>query len=392
MKKFKLASGAALLFVLSACGTEEALGKADVLDRSIEAAEDLEGYSMTMEMAFEIMEMESKLEAEGDVTHDPDTAHLLMSMGMMGMTMEFEVYLYEDEAYMSMFGEWIKMDPEELGADDFNQVTKEDMEKYAEYIEDFEMAEEQDVYILTLTGEGDEFSVLIEDLVQSSLGDFQPEQDIEEYLEDIRVNSLEMELHIDKETYLQTVQIVKADIEISEDGESLPMKIDARVNISDFNEVEPVEIPEEVRENAVEDFMDVDDDLLFDDEYFEDEQLSFEEIQERTGYKIPEFTEVPEGYAIAGTYYDQMMDMVYIEYEKDSEYVFMLTAQPIDSNHFTSHGTEVIIQGNEGRYYEDELYPSLKWVQEGLSMEITAIGEEFTEERLIEMAESLSFE
>lgn len=392
MKKFKLASGAALLFVLSACGTEVALGKADVLDRSIEAAEDLEGYSMTMEMAFEIMEMESKLEAEGDVTHDPDTAHLLMSMGMMGMTMEFEVYLYEDEAYMSMFGEWIKMDPEELGADDFNQVTKEDMEKYAEYIEDFEMAEEQDVYILTLTGEGDEFSVLIEDLVQSSLGDFQPEQDIEEYLEDIRVNSLEMELHIDKETYLQTVQIVKADIEISEDGESLPMKIDARVNISDFNEVEPVEIPEEVRENAVEDFMDVDDDLLFDDEYFEDEQLSFEEIQERTGYKIPELTEVPEDYTMADTFYNQSMDSVYISYEKDMENGIMLYVYPVESQFFGHGEEEVTIQGQEGIIIREDFWIDLMWEQEGLAIELSAIGEDITEEELLELAESLSFE
>ncbi|UTW69388.1 hypothetical protein KHA80_21510 [Anaerobacillus sp. HL2] len=63
-------------------------------------------------------------------------------------------------------------------------------------------------------------------------------------------------------------QSIKADIDV--DGE--PMKLDGEFTISKINEIPPIEIPTEIREKAVDDFL------------FNEEPMSIEEIQEAADF------------------------------------------------------------------------------------------------------------
>ncbi|MDT8861030.1 hypothetical protein N0O92_12375 [Alkalihalobacillus sp. MEB130] len=240
------------LVALTGCGTTESFSQNDVLSRSIEAIEDLESYSIDMDMAVNMMEMETNMTFKGDVTHNPDAMHLTMSMGMSGMAMDFEVYSLDDMVYMSMLGEWIKVDAAEMGLDDLDQLNEEEMKKFLEFSDDFTMVEEDDVYILSLSGDEGNYSVLIEDYLKSGMGDFNDDPHVKEMLETVQINDFNLELYIEKGTYIQTKQIIYADMVITEEGMSFPISISGTVDISNVNGVESIELPAEVLENAVE--------------------------------------------------------------------------------------------------------------------------------------------
>ncbi|WP_227936447.1 DUF4367 domain-containing protein [Alkalihalobacillus deserti] len=384
MKQFTILVIFLFSFVLSGCGTQGNLDKTDVLSRASAAVESLNSYSIEMNMDFNLMEIDNTLVATGDITHNPDTMYLDMKMGMPGMTMDFETYVHEDEAYMSMFGDWIKMSPEEMGVTDFDQLTKEQMDKLVQFSDQFEMTEENNMYVLTLSGQGDEYSVLIEDLVQSSMGNL-PDDAMDEFVQSIKVNHLDLEIHIDKKTFMQMAQIINTDIEIVEEGTTTPMHLEGRYDISNINEIEPIEIPADVRENAVEDF----------GEGSFGEEMSIEEIQEKVDFSIPQVTQIPEGYSLTQSIYDESMEMIMLNYDKDFENGFMLSVFPSEGEDAempydeAMDGETVIINGNEAIFYDMEMFYGLTWEQNGLFIDFSGGGPDINKEMFLEIAESI---
>lgn len=378
MKKYAFLVVALVVLALSACGKEEKMDKATVLNKSSEAVESLNSYSVEMDMDVETMEMESNIKASGDITHSPDSMHLLMEMGMAGMSMDFETYMQEDQAYMSMFGEWIEMDPAEMGLNSFDQINKEEMEKLKNFTKQFEMTEKEDVYVLTLNGEGEEFSVLVEELVQSSMGSFMGDEELmSELVESINVKKLDLEIQIDKDTFYLTSQTIDADLEIVEMGTPTEMKINGEFTISNINKVEPIVVPEEVKANAVEE-------PAFDSF---GEELSVEEIQERVDYTVPQVTVLPEGYSLTESILDEEMGMVMLSYDKDMENGFILTIY--EEAGMAYEGEEVMIQGHPATVYEEEFFVSISWEQDGVFLELAGGGPELTREKMIEIAASI---
>ncbi|KHF39937.1 DUF4367 domain-containing protein [Halalkalibacter okhensis] len=383
------------LFAMTACGTET-LSQADVLGKSIEAVENLESYSVEMDMVINMMEMETSMTLTGDVTHNPDAMYLEMNMGIPGMSMDIEAYALEETVYMSVFGEWLKVDASEMGLEDFDQLNQEEMQKLLEFSEEFTMEEKEDVYILTLSGEGDEYSILIEDYLKSGMGDFNEDPQMEEMMEAIQVNNFNMEIHIDKKTFMQTAQVFNADLLIEEAGVgiAMPVNMSGNVKMTNVNGVAPIEIPEEVKESAVEEdaaFLD------FDAEGFElfgeYQEMSVEEIQEIVDYDIPEIHGLPEGYELTESIYDEAMEMVMLSYEKDVDNGLMLSIVPIDNDPFFDQafieGEEVTVNGKEATLLDMGFFISLSWEQDGLLFELAGSGDGFTSETILEIAENL---
>ncbi|MBM7571319.1 DUF4367 domain-containing protein [Aquibacillus albus] len=368
------------LLIFSACGTEEMLDKSTVLENATEAVETLDSYSLDMIINVDVMDMETSIEGTGDVTHDPDAMHLTMSMGMPGMTMDMETYIQENEAYMSMFGEWFNMGTEEMELDSFDQLNKEEMEKLARFSEDFEMTEEDSQYVLTLSGEGDEYSELVDELVQSSMGDFPADPTMGEQMQNITVNSIDLEVRIDKESFLMMSQKISADIEM--EGE--PMQLDGDFNISNINGVEPIVVPEEIKENATEDFMG--------DSFGYEETMSIEEIQELVDFPVPQVTGLPEGYSLIDSWYDETMGMVMLNYEKDFENGVSLSVYPSEEEYgapFEEATETVTINGNEATLHDMHEFLVLTWEQNGLFLELSSWGQEISKEEFVELAENV---
>ncbi|MCL7748680.1 DUF4367 domain-containing protein [Halalkalibacter alkaliphilus] len=380
-------------FALTACGTET-FSQTDVLGKSIEAVEDLESYSVEMDMAISMMEMETNMTLSGDVTHNPDAMYLVMNMGMPGMSMEIEAYALEETVYMSMFGQWMKVEASEMGLEDFDQLNEEAMRKLLDFSEEFTMVEENNVYVLTLSGEGDEYSVLIEDYLKSGMGEFNDDATKEEMMNAIQVNDFSMEIHIDKNTFMQTTQIFNADLLIEEDGFTMPLSMSGTVKMSNVNGVAPIEIPVEVKENAVEEdaaFLDFDGEGL--ELFGEYQELSIEEIQEIVEYHIPEVQGLPEGYELTDSLYDEAMEMVMISYEKDLDNSFLFSVMPIENDPFFDQafieGEEVTVKGNEATLLDMGFFISLSWEQDGLLFELAGSGADLSSEVFLEMAENL---
>jgi hypothetical protein len=383
-----------LMFGLTACQQEENLDKEEVLAKAVEAINSLNGYSIDMNMNVDTMGMENTITANGNVTHDPDTMHLNMSMGMAGMSMDFETYANEETAYMSMFGEWFKMSEEEADLDSFDQLNKEEMEKLQRFSDEFQMEEKDDSYVLTLVGGGDQYSPLIEELVQSSLGEM-PVEEGADILSTMTVNQLELEITIDKKTFIQTGQNVNADLEIEEDGTTTPLLLKGQFTISNINQVDPIEIPQEVIDRAVSEDEYMEGFKEEDAEFFDfGKEMSPEEIQEQASYTVPKLTHVPEGYSLIESMYDESMSMAMFSYEKDEENGFMLSINPIGDDAIQDDmfaGEKVTVQGNEADFYqEDEWFYSVSWEQEGLFVEIIGSGS-LTREEILEIAENIQF-
>lgn len=384
MKKINVLFITVAIMLLAACGAgEKALTKTEVLSQAIEAVEKVESYSAEMKIDTDAMGMAITIEGTSDITHNPDALYMEMTMGMPGMSMETETYAVGEEVFMGMFGEWFIMSEEDLGLESFDQLNTEELDKLNEFDDQFEMTEEDNMYVLTLSGEGEEFAQLAETYVQSVMEDYSADPELEEAL-NFSVNSLDMELQVDKETMLIMTQKVAANIEMEDET----FQIDAEVTVSNVNEVDPIEIPDEVRENAV-----AEDDM--DDAFsYEEESMTLEEIQEMVDYTVPQVSNVPEGFEMTDSYYDELMDMAYFIYEKDLENGFILSVYPsieaYDDIIMDEVAETVMIHDKEGilETIEDDLF-YLTWEHNDVFLELIGEGSEMTKDLLLEIAENV---
>ncbi|RKJ48328.1 DUF4367 domain-containing protein [Butyricicoccus sp. 1XD8-22] len=159
-----------------------------------------------------------------------------------------------------------------------------------------------------------------------------------------------------------------------------PLKIKGELTTSNINGVEPIVIPEEVKENAVTE----------EEMYPYPDSMSVEELQELVSYEIVEPTVVPEGYIFTEGYYDETMDMVTISYDKDFDNWIILTMNPIEVFSLADvDGESVTVRGTEGIIYDMDGYLSVSWEENGLLYEVGGMGTDLTIEQLLEVAESL---
>ncbi|UTW69389.1 hypothetical protein KHA80_21515 [Anaerobacillus sp. HL2] len=100
------------------------------------------------------------------------------------------------------------MSKEELGLESFDQLNKEQMDELARLSDKFEMSEENDMYVLTLSGEGEEYHEILKPFIESSMGEFLNEPMMEE-MQNISVSSIDLKLQIDKKTMISDGSIDK---------------------------------------------------------------------------------------------------------------------------------------------------------------------------------------
>lgn len=376
------------LLLLAACGEDkEQLNVSEVLEQAIQTNADLESYSTDMKIDTEVMEMEMTIEGSADITHNPDTLYLDMAMGMAGISMDIETYVVGEEVYMSMFGEWLIMDDEEMGLDNFDQLNQEELDKLESFVDQFEMTEEDGVYVLRLAGEGEEFEELIEPYLDATMGDLAMDVSLEEEdFSDLSISNFETEMRVDKETMLVQSQTVQAEFEM--DGEAY--QVNAEVTMSNMNEVEPIEIPEEVKESAVTE-ADWEEDLGF-----VEEEMSLEEIKETVDYTIPDLAFVPDGYELTESYYysDDESEMVYLIYEDEDRNGVVFSIYPSQEDYgevYEDEETETVsVNGNEAVLEViDEEFMYLTWEYEDVFLELIGEGTEMTKKLLLQIAEGI---
>lgn len=259
-----------LLIVFTACNSDSGASATEVFEKGVEVADSMESVEMnvTMDQTMTVpgedpMQSESNFVIQ--TTLDPLTLHQkgTTSMDMEGMpdeSIDMEMYMVDDQFYLyeGASDEWIEMGSEfadlfdMMGAE--QQDPSEQLELFEDYVKEFSFDEVDGSYVFQL--ELDEGSVdeLFDELIEQSMPDdmqmFMGEADI---MEDIEIGKLAYEFTFDQETYEMKTYDLVMDMTIEVEGMELSVEQDMKTEYSKMNEIDPIEIPQEVIDNAVDD-------------------------------------------------------------------------------------------------------------------------------------------
>ncbi|WP_078392636.1 DUF6612 family protein [Shouchella patagoniensis] len=244
-------------FVLSmsanALANEE--NAADILHQSNEAMLELDSFSSETMMEL-IMpdpmsgeEVTLSVNTKEDVTLDPFAMHQVSTMSTPEGDIETTFYWTEDGMYeQGPDGEWFLyegMSSEEMMSLLQTSTSHEQAEMMGE---DMSVSDEGDSYILTYEGTGEDLNEMINEL----LGEMMEEdmQGADEMLEAFEISNLDYEMTIEKETHYMTEMSMHMTMMIDDGEESVEMDISMEQMVSNFNGVDPITVPDEVKENA----------------------------------------------------------------------------------------------------------------------------------------------
>lgn len=226
----------AIALILTACGKES---KEDVINSIEENAGDVETYhtEATLKIAaFENDQVVDESEAVLNIDMVEDTVDSSGEMIQDGEKMNY--YSTEDGTYVQMSGgSW-----EDLTAQEEN-FKQSDMvyESIAQIVidlkdeEDFEMEEKDDTFVFTFQGKSQEVYDALEDPYQLSIAGAET-KDVEH----------DLTVTVDSETYY--VERLTNEMVVEVDNEKLEISIDHSYDT--FNEIDAIEVPDEVVEEA----------------------------------------------------------------------------------------------------------------------------------------------
>lgn len=263
--------GLMLLFltsVLAACGSGE--DAAEVFEQAQQASDSLESVAMDMEMSQQVEaegtggegeNIEMAITSSGKMQLEPLIVHQTMNVeSSMGETMglpqqDMEQYVTEDAMYMTnpMSGEWMKAPQamqEQLnqGLSLENQSPVNQLDMFQEHISDFSMEESGDTYTFNVSATGEEMEALMRDVMEDAGGGMMNE----EMLEQISINDTDITFVLEKETYYPKEVDMTMDLSMEEQGQTVHLTQDTHMTYSDYNNIEELNVPEEVVNNAEE--------------------------------------------------------------------------------------------------------------------------------------------
>lgn len=247
----------------------------DIYEKAIAAQEDIESAEIEVELDqaidFEDETMETSSTFTILMTTDPFAMHqkgtTSMAFGPDDVEeMDIEMYMTDEDMYFyeGFSGQWMNIGSEmsellgELGSLDDQQDPYEQLKMFEDHIEHFSIDTSNDEYILSLTLDAESFDetfkAIIEDTMSDNLvmifeeaGDFDP-------FEHMDINALAYKITLDKETLQLKGYDMQMDMTITEDGESATISQEVRSVYSNINGVDPIEIPQDVIDEAVSGF------------------------------------------------------------------------------------------------------------------------------------------
>ena len=235
----------------------------EVYDKSMKASEELKSVkgSIDMKQTMNIEEMTFDIKSVMDMEYiiEPMQMHQKGTTTMMGVgdggesqETEMETYIMEDAMYVyeGTTAQWMKF-PQEM-VDQMMSTTKQtdpatQLEPLQEYLEKVEFEQDDENYILTLEGSGEEFTSLVQDQVDEALQSLTTEENVNL---DFTIHSVDYLVHIDKESFQTNKLDMVIDMDMSMDGEMINLNMVAKTNFSQFNEIDEIVVPKEVIESA----------------------------------------------------------------------------------------------------------------------------------------------
>ena len=158
------------------------------------------------------------------------------------------LYMYEPSADL-----WIDMpaeDRDELVVDMTERVDQFlFLEMFEKSADDFTVEETDSAYTVKLKASGKEFNHIIEELVVEDMrAEFDEDEDVE--IGDINVKNIAIEFSIAKDTFFTNGFNLELEVSLKVDGVKMIITQKTKTDVSKLNEIEKIEIPQEVIDNA----------------------------------------------------------------------------------------------------------------------------------------------
>lgn len=238
---------------------DESVSAEQLFDKLLAAQDDLKSFTaditMDQDMVYGEENMKTSTKILMDYVSDNEFSQKL-STSAAGQNIDMEMYYVEEGLFIFQEGQdqWMKA-PKDM-VDQLMQMDDSQTDPYAQIIqlkdlsEHFEVKEEGDTYVLTIKAGGEEFNEFIkETALEQFAGD---DVDAEKLLDGMKINSTDYHIVIDKETYFPVTVKIDMDMTMTQEDEKVDMKQNINMTYSNYNEIEKIELPEGVAEDAVE--------------------------------------------------------------------------------------------------------------------------------------------
>lgn len=239
---------------------EEVFEKAQEVSDSIDSMQIDMAIQQNMKSDAIGIDMDTDIQMMMEMVHEPMSLHQVMEVGISEGEMdslETELYMTEEGLFMKepMSDNWISLPPEMFGEVSASMGVGEDpslnLSTLEDFIEDFKFEQNDEQYILNLTGSGEKFKALMLEELESTGITAGMGEDEAKVLDNMVIHQLDYELFIDKNTFQTTAFNLSMDIEIGEEGEQIRIAQNIKADMSRINEIEKIDIPTEVTESTV---------------------------------------------------------------------------------------------------------------------------------------------
>ncbi|MBP1971787.1 hypothetical protein J2Z83_003942 [Virgibacillus natechei] len=290
MKKWFLVLVASVIaIVLAACNdsadptdnsskdNEIDLTAEEVYSRALETSEDMGSVEAAINMKQEISDAEDGTIIENtdsdinmQIILDPFAMHMkeTSNMELEGIggdipAMDTEIYFVDDGMYIyndysGNDGDWMKkvgisedMMEEMSGKHpDPNEQLKE-IQKYAN---DLSIEQLNDEVILKLDADDEKFNDFVEKMVKDNLTEdvlAQLGEEVQTALQSMDVNSMSLEITLDKETFELKTYNMDMEMTMESGGEKNNIVQGMESEYSNVNNVDPIEVPEDIQDEAI---------------------------------------------------------------------------------------------------------------------------------------------
>ena len=234
IKKYLLIIAAALLTItLSACGTkvtaEEAINKTNEASKNLKNTEFVSSNISEIIVGDQTQKIENKV--SGSLILEPFTMHATTEIKAQDKTQTLEMYIKDNVAYAKATGQdtWVKSSN--------NNITAQ-FEKLKKIAKDFKLTEENGNYVLTYSGNGDQFKELMVAIANSS-GD----QVNANAFNNVEFKNVNIKLVVNKDFMPVSNETI---MEVSSKNSTKPttMKITQNTSYSNVNKVTSIDLPE----------------------------------------------------------------------------------------------------------------------------------------------------
>ena len=251
LKKYLLLVATVILSVtLAACGMGTSAEQ--IVNKSVESSKNIKSTDFEATNQSEILVGEQNQTIEntvsGSLIMDPLAMKATTDVKAQGQSQTLELYIKDGNAYAKSTGknEWVKSSNNNITAqfENLKKIANSDkiLEFYKKIAKDFKKTEENGNYVLTYTGNGDQFKDLMVAIANASSGS----EVTASAFNNVDFKNVSIKLEVTKD-FIPVNNEVTMELATKDTSNPTTMKIKQIIKYSNVNNVKEINLPDEVK-------------------------------------------------------------------------------------------------------------------------------------------------